>query len=44
MMYPHLISSWEIMPHTINVCTGDVNIDATVAAILVVAWLIRTKR
>ncbi len=43
-MGTHLISSWEIMPHTVMVCTGVVNIDATVAAILVVAWLIRTKR
>ena len=42
-MLPHLSSTWEIMPQTVTVCTGDVHIDGTIVAVLVLAWLIRTK-
>ena len=42
-MATHLLSSWEIMPQAITVCTGDVHIDGTIVAVLVLAWLIRTK-
>lgn len=40
----HLFSSWEIMPQAITVCMGDVYIDGTCVAILVIVWLIRTMR
>ena len=42
-MATHLPSSWEIMPQAITVCTGDVHIDGTIVAVLVLAWLIRMK-
>ena len=42
-MATHLLSSWEIMPQAITVCTGDVHIDGTIVAGLVLAWVIRTK-
>ena len=29
------LSSWEIMPHTILVCTGDIHVDGVLAAVLV---------
>ena len=38
------LSSWEIMPHTVVVCTGDIEVDGVVAAILVVAWYLTTMR
>ena len=30
------LSSWEIMPHTILVCTGDIHVDDVLAAVLVI--------
>lgn len=42
-MYSHLFSSWEIMPQAITVCMGDVHIDGTIVAVLVLAWWIRTR-
>lgn len=39
----HLLPSWEIMPQTLWVCVGDVHIDGTLIAIILVAWLIRTR-
>lgn len=38
------LSSWKIMPHTVVVCTGDIEVDGVVAAILVVAWYLTTMR
>ena len=35
------LSSWEIMPHTILVCTGDIHVDGVLAAVLVIAWYLR---
>lgn len=43
-MVTHLFSSWEIMPQALMVCTGDVYIDGSCVAILVIAWLVRTMR
>ena len=31
------------MPHTVTVCTGDVHIDGSVIAVILLVWLIRTK-
>ncbi len=42
-MSEHLYSSWEIMPQAVTICTGDVNIDGTVLAIIAILWLIRTR-
>ena len=38
------LSSWEIMPHTILVCTGDIHVDGVLAAFLVIAWYLTTTR
>lgn len=37
------LSSWEIMPHTILVCTGDIHVDGVLAAVLVIAWYLNTR-
>ena len=44
-MVPHLSnSSWEIIPGSITICTGDVHVDGALLAVLVLAWImIRTK-
>ena len=39
----HLFSSWEIMPQAVTVCTGDVHIDGSVIAVILLVWLNRTK-
>ncbi len=36
-------TSWEIMPQAITISTGDVHIDGAFLAVLLLAWLIRTK-
>lgn len=38
------LSSWEIMPHTILVCTGDIHVDGVLAMVLVIAWYLTTTR
>lgn len=38
------LSSWEIMPHTILVCTGVIHVDGVLAAVLVIAWYLTTTR
>lgn len=38
------LSSWEIMPHTILVCTDDIHVDGVLAAVLVIAWYLTTTR
>ena len=38
------LSSWEIMPHTILVCTGDIHVDGVLAVVLVIAWYLTTTR
>ena len=43
-MTTHLFSSWEIMPQTIMVSTGDIHVDGALAAILAIVWLIRTLK
>ena len=43
-MVTHLILSWQIMPEVIQICTGDVNIDAASIAVLMLLFaLIRTR-
>ena len=42
-MATHLLSSWEIMPQSVSICTGDVHIDGSVIAVILLVWLIRTK-
>lgn len=42
-MNAYLYSPWEIMPQAVTICTGDVNIDGTVLAIIAILWLIRTR-
>ena len=42
-MLTHLSSTWEIMPQAVTVCTGDVHIDGSVIAVILLVWLIRTK-
>ena len=44
MMLDASLSSWEIMPHTILVCTGDIHVDGVLAAFLVIAWYLTTTR
>ena len=44
MMLSASLSSWEIMPHTILVCTGDIHVDGVLAAVLVIAWYLTTTR
>ncbi len=44
MMLSASLSSWEIMPHTILVCTGDIHVDGALAAVLVIVWYLTTTR
>ena len=44
MMLDASLSSWEIMAHTILVCTGDIHVDGVLAAVLVIAWYLTTTR
>ena len=44
MMLNASLSSWEIMAHTILVCTGDIHVDGVLAAVLVIAWYLTTTR
>lgn len=37
MMLDASLSSWEIMAHTILVCTGDIHVDGVLAVVLVIA-------
>ncbi len=40
-MVPHLSnSSWEIIPGSITICTGDVHVDGALLAVLVLAWIV----
>lgn len=43
-MFRASLSSWEIMPHTILVCTGDIHVDGVLAVVLVIAWYLTTTR
>lgn len=43
-MFGASLSSWEIMPHTILVCTGDIHVDGVLAVVLVIAWYLTTAR
>ncbi len=43
-MFGASLSSWEIMPHTILVCTGDIHVDGVLAVVLVIAWYLTTTR
>lgn len=43
-MFGASLSSWEIMPHTILVCTGDIHVDGLLAVVLVIAWYLTTTR
>lgn len=43
-MFGASLSSWEIMPHTILVCTGDIHVDGVLAEVLVIAWYLTTTR
>lgn len=43
-MQAHLLSPWEIvLPQEITVCTGDVTIDDTLVALLLLMWMIRAR-
>ena len=44
VMFGASLSSWEIMPHTILVCTGDIHVDGVLAVVLVIAWYLTTTR
>ena len=43
-MFGASLSSWEIMPHTILVCTGDIHVDGVLAVVLVIAGYLTTTR
>ena len=44
-MSPHQILSWQIMPEVIQICTGDVHIDAaSIAVLMLLLAVIRTRR
>ena len=43
-MFGASLSSWEIMPHTILECTGDIHVDGVLAVVLVIAWYLTTTR
>ena len=43
-MPQHLFSSWEIiMPQSVAISTGDIHVDGLALAVVMLAWLIRTK-
>ena len=43
-MASHPILSWQIMPKVIQICTGDVHIDAaSIAVLMLLMALIRTR-
>ncbi len=43
-MSTQLFSSWEIIPQTLVIHTGDIRVDGALVAILAIVWLIRTIR
>lgn len=44
VMVPHPILSWQIMPEVIQICMGDVHIDAaSIAVLMLLLTIIRTR-